>query len=182
MNLRKIVKNEILTTQGVKSYVLDGDTIQGHVFLGDLDGISQELIMYEFGEMPGINILWRSSDKGYHIWNLTIRSLDETALIGLKSHTDCKHVSHGYKFKRWVLRITPKWTSERGAYKDEPSFIQSWYNKTSRFQSKAHYWLFKAMTHTTIKNTQNAKFKGSTLKIDEYMTITDEMKKQMRDK
>lgn len=182
MNLRKIVRNEILTTQGVKSYVLENGEIVGHVFLGDLDGISKELIMYEFAELEGINILWQSSSKGYHIWNLTVRDVDEVALIGLRTHTDCKHVSHGYKTKRWVLRITPKWNTANGVYKKEPKFIQAWYNESMRIQSEAHYKLFCALGNTSIENTNGIKFGGSTLRIDQYMTITDEMKQKLREK
>ena len=184
------VASQILTTRGVNSKVLIKGDLQrfrtcGHIGLFDFDGISKKQVLDSCMDLEGISILWESSKTGYHVWNLTVRTLDEVALLGLKLGEDCKHVQHGYKMGKWVLRIAPKFRdgeknhlgpAHPWKYKPAPKLISTWCNESIRTQSKAHFNLFVALTGKTVLHADNYEWMGVSAQIEDYRTITDEMK------
>ena len=188
------VASQILTTRGVNSKVLVRGNLQrfmteGHIFIGDFDGVSKRKVLNDCMDLEGISILWESSLTGYHVWNLTVRTIDEVALLGLKLGEDCKHVQHGYKMGKWVLRITPKFRdgeknhlgpAHPWKYKPAPKLICTWCNESKRSQSKAHFNLFVALTGKTVLQANKYDWIGVSAQIEDYMTITDEMKRGLK--
>ena len=176
------VAKQILTTRGVNSRVLvKGDRQKykttGHIFLGDFDGLSKRYVLDECMNLEGINFLWESSKTGYHVWNLTVRPLEEIALLGMQLKSDCKHVAHGYRQGKWVLRIAPKFRENETKYKPAPKLIHTWCNDTLRSQSEAHLKLFIALTGKTLLHINSYEYEGvSAAEIEDYRTITDKMK------
>ena len=176
------IAKQILTTRGVNSRVLiKSDGVQqfkecGHIGLFDFDGVSKKHILDECMELDGINILWESSKTGYHLWNLTIRSIEEIAVLGLKLGSDCKHVQHGIRTGKWVLRIAPKFRENNKKYKPAPKLIHTWSNDSLRFQSQAHFKLYIALTSKTILHANSYGWRGLSAEIEDYLTMTDKMK------
>lgn len=182
----KNIIDKLLTTRGINSKVLVAGTVQryttkGHVGLFDFDGISKGEVLARCLYLEGINILWKSSHTGYHLWNLCIRSTDEIALLGLRLKSDCKHIEHGYNQRKWVLRIVPKFrTDSKGndtPYKPAPKLVCTWCNESTYSQSQAHFDVFVALTGKTIRQLDSYQFEGITAEIEDYMTMTDTMKK-----
>lgn len=183
----QIVK-QILTTKGINSKVLvPGDRqplkTLGHVGLFDFDGISRKRVLDETMNLEGINILWESSSTGYHVWNLTVRPVDEIALLGLRLGADSKHVAHGYRQGKWVLRITPKMhygiddSVGYRQYKPAPKLLHTWANDSLRTQSEPHFKMFVALTGKTIAQANLYEFVGLSAEQEVYMTMSDKLKR-----
>ena len=176
------VAKQILTTRGVNSKVLIQGDLQkyktvGHIGLFDFDGLSKQYILNNCMDLDGINILWASSKTGFHLWNLSVRTVPEIALMGLKLHSDCKHVAHGYCQGKWVLRIAPKFRENESRYKPAPKLVCTWANDTLKAQSKAHFSLFIALTGKTLLHANSYDYIGlAAAEIEDYRTITDKMK------
>ena len=177
------VAKQILTTRGVNSRVLVKGDLQkyktcGHMGIFDFDELSKNEILNRCMDLEGINCLWESSPTGtnYHLWNLTIRSLEEIAVLGLKLGSDCKHIAHGYRMGKWVLRIAPKFQEGNKKYKPAPKLIHTWCNDSLRYQSQAHLKLFIALTGKTLLHINSYGYRGVSAEIEDYMTITDRMK------
>jgi len=184
VNVLQIAK-QILTTRGVNSRVLiEGDRQHrktvGHVLLADFDGVSKQQVLDACLELDGINILWESSSTGFHLWNLSIRTMDEIALLGLKIGSDSKHVQHGYIHGKWVLRIVPKFKTGSKQYKPAPKLLHTWCNNSLRPQSAPHMRVFQAMTGKTILQKNDFQFEGRSAEVEDYLTMTDAMKRGLR--
>lgn len=175
----KKIAEEILTTRGVNSKVIDEGIENFHVGLYDFDNaISKSDLLCKVMDLEGINILWLSSDDGirkYHLWNLTCKSKEEILQDGALLGSDCKHVTHGYRQGKWVLRISPKWANGE-KYKDSPKLLHTWCNCTTQPQSIPHFKLFMALTGKTIFENDCFNWIGRSAQIETYMTITDKMK------
>lgn len=180
------VANHILTTRGVNSRVrVVSDGVQkytnaGHIGLYDFDGnIKKRLVLEETMNLVGINALWRSSKTGYHLWNLSVQCAKDVADIGLLMHTDCKHVSHGRKQDRWVLRIAPKIKDDE-IYKDSPKLMQVWCNPTDFKQSLPHYNLLCGLAYQQgyiiTCDVSGYNWVGVAVQKEKYMTMTDKLK------
>lgn len=183
----------------------------GHIFAGDYDGedfhyvldeamkniyVNDELVCmfpkiypkigwYEM--FPGISAIFKSSETGYHLWNLTIRSLPENALISLQAHVDQAHNASSFRRHCWILRITPKevGTDDNRVYKPAPELKRIIYQPTDRPQSLPHYRLLQALAQEAtvpikFPSTKDINLDGITLNIEFYKTMTDEMKKKWR--
>jgi len=185
--MTKKIAKQILTTRGVNSCVRvpsDGDFEEGarfwtsgHVGLFDFDGVSKSEILDRCMDIDGVSLLWSSSLRNYHLWNLSVRSVDEIALMGLKLRSDCKHVAHGYRRQKWVLRIAGKFhEDEPKPYKPAPKFLHSWCNPSIHDQSEPHMRLWQALTGKTISYMMWYDWVGSSAQIETYRTVTDEMK------
>jgi len=179
--------NEILTTRGVNSCVRtpeDGTFEKGqrwwtnlHIGLYDFDGVKKSTVLDETMDLEGINCLFQSSRNNYHLWNLTAQTPAEIALQGLKMHCDCKHVSHGFKRRKWVLRIAGKFhENETEPYKPEPKLQHTFCNPSNLPQSLPHYRLFQALTGKLIYPSSGYTFLGESAQIEDYKTYTDKMK------
>ena len=165
------LEKEILTTRGVTSNVAGLN-----MGLFDFDtGISKSRVLNECMDLDGVNVLWRSSKTGYHLWNLAMRSIDEIAMLGLKMGADCKHVQSGVHKGHWVLRISPKWHNKE-IYKDAPKLLHTFCNPSSKYHSMPHLQLFKALTGKTPCNTKIYTWVGKSADIESYRTFTDKMK------
>lgn len=183
MNEKQVAKL-ILTTKGINSKVLvEGDRQKlktiGHVGLFDFDGISKQHILDNCLELEGINILWKSSSTGFHLWNLCVRSVDEIALLGLRLGSDCKHVAHGFRQSKWILRTTPKKKENGNQYKPAPKLLHTWVNPSMRIQSKPHYRMFVALTGKCIIQVDNFEYRGLSAEIEDYQTLTDSLKRKL---
>lgn len=175
------IAHQILTTRGINSKVLMPGHLQryttyGHIGLFDFDGVSKRYVLNECMYLDGISILWESSNTGYHLWNLSVRTLDEVALLGLKLGEDCKHVQHGYKMGKWVIRVAPKSYENGNGYKQAPKLLHTWCNESDRLQSEAHFKVFKAITGKTIGQASKYQWIGLCAEVEDYMTIVDTMK------
>lgn len=169
--MTKKIGHEILTTRGVTSRV-----DEQNIGLFDFDvGISKSRVLNEVMDMDGINLIWRSSQTGFHVWNLSIRTVDEIAMLGLRMGADCKHVQSGVSRGHWVLRISPKWHNGE-IYKPEPKFLHSLCNPSARPQSLPHMNLFSALTGKTVCENGSYAWTGKSLDIEAYRTYTDKMK------
>lgn len=182
-------KDHILTTTGVNSEVIDGDEYIGHILLADYDeqGAFQTL-REETANLPGISALFRSSANSHHVWNLTTRTKDETALLKLSLHDDEKHNGIGYRKNRWTLRVANK-HRDGERYKDAPEMMDVWVNATAEPQSRPHYELLRALAESDHSQTDPARveeagegfeFVGTGMGVEAYLSITDEMKEEIR--
>jgi len=164
----------ILSTTGVTSHADDRN-----MGLFDFDkGVSKSRILNEALDLDGINILWRSSKTGFHLWNLSIRTDEAIALLGLRMGADCQHVQSGLCKKKWVLRIAPKW-QDGEIYKPEPKLLNTWCNPSNLDQSKAHMRLFNALTGKRICEAGKYVFAGESADVESYRTFTDTMKERL---
>lgn len=195
------IKTQILTTKGMSSAVFDqdpGDKTKyihiGHIFAGDYDGedflfVLDECMKNQYKNglwspmFPGVSAIFKSSETGYHMWNLTIRNLEENGLLGLQSHVDQVHNSISYRRHCWILRITPKLVGddENKIYKPAPELCRVLWQPTDIPQSLPHFRLLQALnTHSKydikMPSTKNINLEGTTLDIEEYITITDRLK------
>lgn len=183
MNIAK----QILTTRGINSKVLVKGDLQtfktcGHIGIFDFDELSKNEILNRCMDLEGINFLWESSPTGtnYHLWNLTIRTLDEIGVLGLKLGADCKHTAHGYRMGKWVLRIAPKFREGNKKYKPAPILRHTWCNDSLRYQSEPHLKLFIALTGKTLLHINSYGYRGLSAGIEDYMTLTDKMKQGLK--
>ena len=183
----------------------------GHVFSGDYDGEDFHFVLDEamknmyvnnefvtmlpkvypktgwYQMFPGISAIFKSSDTGYHLWNLTIRSRIENSLIGMQTHIDQVHNAISFRRHCWILRITPKMvgSDEDKIYKPAPELVRVVYAPTDRPQSLPHYRLVQALSKEVkvpikFPSTKNINFDGIALDIEAYITITDKMKENWK--
>lgn len=181
------IMSEILTTKGIKSTVYENGTLQkykvlGHVGFYDFDGRSKEFTLNNCMYEPGINALLESSINSYHVWNLSIKHINEVALDGLRLRSDSNHVGLGYREGRWVLRMAGKEYDNEIVYKSAPKLKSMWYNNSKLPQSKAHFKILMAFYNIACdaklkKKCNLYKWAGcDRVTFDEYMTITDTVK------
>lgn len=182
MNIEEIAK-EILTTTGVNSKIkVASDGVQnnktvGHILLVDYDSYPLTKILSECQYLPGFTALLESSYKHYHLWNLSCRTLEDTAIQALFLHGDSKHTAHGLKAGKWVLRIKAK-VRRNNFVTDRPKFKQIWYNTTDLKQSMPHYRLLAALSggKSIVKRHENVEWIGRAAEIETYLTVTNSIK------
>lgn len=175
-----------LTAKGIDSRVMKGGSYEetvGHVLLVDWDDWEMNDRVAELiDDYPGISLLLESSDGSRHMWNLSIRGLDETALELLTLKSDPMRTMMGYRWRppRWVTRFTPKTFDDGEVYKPAPKLIAVQYEPTTLQQSKAHWNIARAYIDGFPEEipTEVNWYEGST-KAHEYRTYTDEQKEAM---
>ena len=176
----KKIKSEILETTGISSKVFRGCNFLGHILLLDYDNCSKDRILQNIGKLPGISILRPSSATGWHVWNLTIRSRDETGLLGLKMWSDALHHAVSYQRSNWILRIAPKYDVEYNEYKPEPGNIEVFSNDTLEPQSMPHLDILKSRFQYRFTKIENRfQFVGDKTIIETYQTVTDKLKEHL---
>lgn len=176
--------------KGVGSMVVQNDDIQGHVLLADWDDWYPNQRVTDYSEdLPGITLLIESSAGSYHLWNLTVRGQDTTALELLKLKSDPMRTMIGYRWRptRWVNRIGPKQYADHsdksGEYKPSPKLVSIQYNPTTRPQSKCHWSIAKGFIEGMPQETPGWEvewFTGTT-KVESYGAYTDEQKRRWND-
>lgn len=182
---------EILTTNGVGSSVYDDDgNIIGHVVLSDYD-LDGGYLEDDIGKLGGITIVLKSStaednengiDK-YHLWNLSIRSRENTALKLLELHGDTKQAALGWRRGRWTIRTTPKEFPKRGVYKPAPELSQVVVRESDAPQSRGHWNYAKAIWDIPedVEPPPDIDLIGAAYDVERYLTLTDHGKKQVRE-
>lgn len=137
-----------LRAKGVTSMVSRPDGKTGHVLLVDWDGWNyskSDTILDTMQDLPGISIIAESSPGSYHLWNLTVRDIDETALWLLELKSDPMRTMMGYTWHppRWVTRISPKVDENGQVESPEPTFVDLQINATGKDQSRPHWEVAK---------------------------------------
>lgn len=186
------VKDSIVTTKGINSKVFGNNgKVVGHILLGDYDehSCTYKRMLEETMDMQGINVVLESSEDCYHYWNLTVMSLDDTALRKLKLGDDSNHTRIGYKRGMWTLRTFPKNHEKKGVYKPAPTVEQVWVNQSPVSQSAPHLRYLQAMIEQQDKELQvnelddidQLQFAGDAHRMESYMSVMDDIKQEMRE-
>lgn len=183
---------EAVVTTGITSAVREGDETVGHVLLLDYDeGLGFREVLDDVEELDGFTAVLESSPGSFHVWNLTVRSLEETALLKLSLQDDDLHAGTGYRAGRWVARIGPKMIvgadGEQRLYKEAPKLRGCWFNETDAEQSQPHLTLLsntyeeaEARAYPLMSDGE-AWTVGDGLGASRYMTGTDAAKKAWRE-
>ncbi len=176
--------NHLLTTKGVESQVLECGERAGHILLSDYDnGVEHDTLKEEMNELDGISLLFESSPGAYHLWNLTVRSKEQTALRQLDLRgADAKHVAIGWRYGKWTLRTAPKTDMNGEDHKSAPELVRMWYNETNRGQSLPHYRFARALHDIPPAPFEDSvTWRGEAFSLSDYRTVTEELKKEVWD-
>lgn len=162
----------------------------GHTLLLDYDdGASYLDVQREARDLDGITALLESSPGGYHVWNLSVASLDERLIDALHTRTDPMHVQQSAKRGRFILRCSPKWRVDDRArpierYKDAPEVLDCWVTPTERPQSRPHLQLLGALAERDDRDLdldrRDLDLVGDRLIRSDYLTLDDGTKRRVR--
>lgn len=183
-----------------------GYTVEGHILLADYDDdISfprddgevrsrEELVREEAARLEGITALFESSPGSYHVWNLTVEDLSSRVLRGLALHGDPMHVAVSWRRSMFVLRCAPKTYSlsidegEPEVYKDAPRLLDVFTSETDAPQSRGHWSLLETLAsidgrEDVLEDVDRERFEwvgeADRVGISRYMTVTDELKREV---
>lgn len=192
-----------LVATGLSSAIRDdGVSSRRHVLAIDWDdwtpGEREEGLL---DDLPGVSIMLESSDGSKHVWNLTMRSLDQTALELLKFKSDPTRTMLGYRWRppRWITRVGPKvfrppecdpedlsdelreaFSKFEGLeYKHAPEFVAAQVNATSRPQSAMHYDTLAEYVHGLPPRDavpDVVPWERSDVRVEKYRCMTDAQK------
>lgn len=105
----------------------------------------------------------------------------------MQAHGDQVHNAISYRRHCWILRVTPKHRGddENKIYKPAPELCRVIWQLTDRPQSLPHFRLLQALNTSSkfdikFPSTKNINFDGVALNIEEYITITDKLKKNWK--
>jgi len=176
--------NGILTTTGVNSQVLDkSDSTIGHITLCDYDdtcGADYDLMLEDVINLQGITAILKSSKQSYHVWNLTLRTRNDTLAKKASLHDDANHTCIGYRRGRWALRLSGKYEPNGDVYKSEPQVQRVICNSTDKTQSKPHVNLLLAIANRQGMDIDIDKsrydLQGQAAPTEQYMTVVDDLK------
>jgi len=176
----------VLTTTGVNSEVLDNEEYTlGHILLCDYDdgiGTTYDQMFSEIINLDGITVLLKSSKDSYHVWNLTIRSIENLLKVKAELHDDPKHLCIGYRRGRWALRVSAKYEPQGDKYKDAPQILRVFTNDTDLVQSKPHVKLLEALCKrqdydlSWRDHIPTLNLVGSAAPTEDYLTMVDDLK------
>lgn len=187
-------KKHLLTTRGITSRVREGGEIIGHALLLDYDdGVGWNRVVDTVRELDGFSAVFESSPGSWHIWNSTVRPLDDTALTMLSLKCDPMHTSVGYRRGRWTLRVGSKDRINAAAgfeeadaeYKSAPESVMWTVNPTDRPQSEPHIKTAAAILDrdgeadaddVLAAADSRLWLRGDSLNRNKYLTLTDEGK------
>jgi hypothetical protein len=189
--LRDIEKG-ITTTKGVASTVYNLGEEIGHVLLIDYDDKSLSFIEEMVSDMPGYNVILRSSERSYHYWNLTVRSDTKTLWEQVRLHDDLGHLARGVRQDKWILRTSPKVRPSQRQYKPAPKLEKCFVNPTEEPQS-VHHWEFAKGVWgipdleppwvnwggDAVLKEEKQDTESVAVTIEEYLTPTDELKSEV---
>lgn len=187
--------SDLLTTRGITSEVSTDSEVIGHALLVDYDGhCPYHRLLDDCKDLPGLTVVFESSPGSWHVWNTTVRTKEETALAMLARKCDPMHISVGYRRGRWTLRVGPKEdidqsNSSSEDYKDAPEPLTWWVNETTRPQSAAHVRLAGArlLDHGCVDGPEPLarvrarapEMVGEHYRLEQYLTMTDELKREV---
>lgn len=198
------VKPHILTTKSVNSPVFketghDADDVAGgeaetfgHVLLLDYDNTTPEQLNDELDQLDGVSLVAESSPGSYHVWNLSVRTFEETALKMLGTKCDMGHCRPGYRRGYWRLRIGAKVRKVDDIYKKRPMLKAVVVNSSTHYQSEAHYRLAEGLWTGEMPDQRpsvpaageeirehSVPWVGKSLTSSEYATYTEELKEAL---
>jgi hypothetical protein len=177
------IESEILTTKSICSNVVDSaGEVAGHMVLLDYDDMEENQVKSRIDDVPGINIVLRSSEGSFHVWNLCVQSLEKTACRQVLLRDDTNHVRNGISSGRWRLRIGPKEYRNGEVYKSRPELVTVGLNPTDQPQSRPHMDVAKALWDIPEPPAAlSFEWAGETAGTDQYATMTDKLKEWWRE-
>lgn len=173
--------SDILTTKSINSVVYsDGGNVLGHIMLLDLDGTDAAQAQSRIDGLPGVTVVLRSSEGSHHAWNLSVDDLKTTACRMVLQRDDQAHIRNGIVNDKWRLRISPKVRQNGGVYKDSPELVTVAVSETDEPQSRPHMDLVTAL-YDVPEPPLDFEWVGRSFGVEEYATMTDELKEEWRD-
>lgn len=182
----------IVSTAGVSSAVGDGEGgMVGHVLLLDADDADPLAAHRAVDGMEGVTALLESSAGSWHLWNLSVRPFDETTLSALSWQlADAQHVAQSYRRGYAVLRWVAKVREDGTNYKERPALrrLEVDLSDETPPQSRPHL----AALNEVAREDPDApdpvvvpedRLVGASdgLRMDRYQTLTDEVKREIRE-
>lgn len=192
-----MARKHVLTTNSINSPVFEREDVtmsdvhegridpDGHVMLLDYDNTPAQSVAEDLAGLEGVSIIAESSPGNLHVWNLTIRSLPDTALKMIETHCDPGHIRPGKKRGYWRLRIGPKKRNREGDLEEvapRPNLRAIVGNYTEKPQSEAHYRVAKGLWPDRMPDSRTGTFEwvGKAFTVSEYATMTEDLKQEFR--
>jgi hypothetical protein len=186
----EIEAGTVLAT-GVSSVVLsereDGDLdVDGHTLLLDLDDVDPLQAYQLLGRFDGVSALLRSSSGSWHLWQLSVRPLDDQLLTALRTPAEALHVQQSAKRGRFILRTSPKWrVDDEGRpterYKEAPEVSEVVHQRSDDPQSLPHLQLLDQLADDPIgvEPRDVDDLVGERLVRSDYLTLDDGTKRRV---
>jgi hypothetical protein len=182
----------VLETTGVTSSVGSEERGRlGHVLFEDYDDTPLSDVRDVAETLDGVTVILKSSERSYHLWNLSVRSLRRTATCKRYTSGDGRHETVGRKRHRWVLRVGPKvYADGSGVYKDAPTFEDAVIRPSRRPQSRGHLNVARRMAVSDDRLTAAQRLltasgfydlAGRGVRTETYATMTDPAKEWCHD-
>jgi hypothetical protein len=180
------IREELVTTRGLSSRVVeDGETV-GHVLLLDIDDGRLFEVLPVLDEQPGHYALFESSPGSYHLWDIAVRDLDEQLLRALRlsgpDRGDAEHVAISSRREEFVVRAAPKFRPDGEVYKDAPTLDRVWSRgDPDAAISAPHAEYIREVAErdgVDIGPGWDATARGETLVGPEYISLSDDLKRR----
>ena len=186
-DLDKLPDDEILETSGLLSHVREGDETVGHVLMIEWDDIDDVMRPIRTADrIPGVSVLLRSSPGSYHLYNLSVRSVETQLLDAVRKNGDVWQARWAVRRGYFVLRILPKVRSESGeVYKPAPEPIRVFDSESECPQSRPHRDMLadlardhgaEEVEEALSEALDSHEWIGDGLRADHYQTVTDDAK------
>ena len=186
-DLDEIPSDEILETTGLLSHVLDGEEVVGHILMIEWDDIDDVFRQIRTAErLPGISILLESSPGSYHLYNLSVRPIEEQLLDAMRKDGDVWQARWAARRGYFVLRVVGKIRSEsREVYKPAPEPLKVFYTESEFPQSAPHLDMLLDLSEEQNIDKVSEDLRdlredldliGDGLRADHYQTVTDAAK------
>ena len=183
-DLDEIPRNEILETTGLLSHVLDGEEVLGHILMIEWDDITDVFRPIRTAErLPGISVLLESSPGSYHLYNLSVRPIEEQLLDAMRKDGDVWQARWAARREYFVLRVVGKIRSEsREVYKPAPEPLKVFASESEFPQSAPHLDILLDLAEeqgveevaTDLRALREDRdLVGNGLRADHYQTVTD---------
>lgn len=188
--------DDILFTCGVQSTVINKrESEVGHVLLVDADDAEALDVLALAEQTDGISAVLESSLGSFHLWNLSVREHDQQVLRQLDLRiADDSHAGSSRRRGYSVLRFGAKRHDSGETYKERPT-LRAVYcgDDGGHHQSRPHAEALRSIAreqgHTSAVSRLTEALDGQryiwtgdaeTLLTDQYATITDECKADLR--
>lgn len=191
--------DEIVTTAGVTSHVYsdDGDDLEGHVLLLDLDDAELLDAVKVADDLEGVAAVLQSSEGSYHVWGLSVATFREQTIRAMSYHDgDDKHVGSSWRRGYAVLRLVGKVRRDGETYKSRPTVVHVSPSGADGPHSAAHAAMLRSLIGEQAEQVQGDKnalrrseapegveYVGdvNNIRLDSYHTLTDDGKEGLSD-
>jgi hypothetical protein len=186
----------ICWTRGVQSTVVEAgsETVAGHVLLLDCDESNPLEVVGLCEQLPGTSVLLESSPGSFHVWQLGVRDREQAVMDQLDIRVaDDNHAGASYRRGYAVLRVDSKEHNSGAVYKEAPKIHSVYLSDPEYPQSEPHCQALCALADKQGKDSEADRLATvlisnqfqmvgdpETLLIDEYGTVTDSEKQQIR--